>query len=342
MAFMPLLWLVSVFLRRFFGLSNMIFWSDELTILATFTGGGIFALLPVRLFHQFEAELVALKPHVAPLFDDLRRELHHRNGLVFFPLGLAALAIGIRYFNGDDFNPFAAGWFDYFYSVYLFLGFFFILNTTTLCARYTGIARVLGHEVAEGRLGRQEMRSLSRFYLKIAVIASFHFALCALSVYALYIIYTYSGNMWPGYRLIRFVQGVPLTRQLVNVTRDPLFGEVVIFFALYGSVSIAPIVYFIFPQWEVHRILVMRKECLLKKSRQMLEIAENSLGPNATGADLENYSRCVAILDSVEKIVEWPFEIGGKLGTIILIGIPSLLVLIKEVFLEAFLKFLIG
>ncbi len=339
--FMPLTWMGLVLIRRWWAMERFIFWENELTILATFTGGGVFALVLGYLYARLESELVAMRPTIAPLLAELRRRLHHRTGLVWMPLGLAAVAIGIRYFSGDDFNPFGFWSFDTIFSVWLFMGFWFILHTTSLCARYTEIARVLGHEVAEGRLGQQEMKTLSRFYLKVAVIASFHFAACALSVYSLYIIYTYAGNMWQGYQLIRFKPGIPLLEQAIKAWNDPLFSEVAIFFALYGSVSIAPVVYFILPQWEVHQILVRRKETLLAKCRQMQAEAENRLGPKATAADLEEYARCASVAESVEKMPEWPFEMGGKLGTVFLLAIPSLLVLVKEVFLEAVLQILL-
>ena len=336
--FMPLLWISTVVLRQLWGMERVIFWEDELTVVAAFTGAGVFALFLAKLFFNLQTELTAVKPQVAPLLAKQHISLHNRSTVIWFPLGLAALAIGIRYISGSDFNPFGNWTVDFLFSAFLFLGFFFILNTTALCARYTEIARTLGHEVAEGRLGRQEMRTLSAFYLKVAVIASFHFALCAMTVYALYLIYTYSGNMWQGYKLIRLTPGLKMSEQISRAWNDPLFNEIAIFFGLYGSVSLAPLVYFIVPQWEVHRILVRRKEGLLKTGRKMVGEAENRLGPNASEADLENYAHCLSTLESVEKMGEWPFELGGKMGAFLLIAIPSFIVLIKEVVVGAFVN----
>ncbi|RCK78418.1 MAG: hypothetical protein OZSIB_1520 [Candidatus Ozemobacter sibiricus] len=334
--------MLLVGLRQFWGFEHVIFWDNEITILGAFTGAGLWALLLARLFRKLEIDLRTANPAVGPLLADLRDRLHHRTILVKVPLALAAIAIGSRYAAGADFNPFILWRIDLLFCAWLFVGFFLILNTTALCARYTEIARVLGHEVAEGRLGHPEMRILSRFYLKVAVIASFHFAACALTVYDLYLIYTYAGKMWLGYQLIRWKPGLSLAQQILAAWNDPLFSEVAIFIALYGSVSIAPVFYFILPQWEVHQILVRRKEGLVQKARQLLETAEAALGPQATPQDLAEYARCLAIVESVEKMPEWPFALGGKIGTILLVAIPSFVVFLKEVFLETLVQMLVN
>ncbi len=158
-------------------------------------------------------------------------------------------------------------------------------------------------------------------------------------VYSIHMIFTYKGTMiWSGFQLIRWKAGLTLGQQIAAIIDDPLFVDVLIFFIMHGAVSVAPIVYIIFPQWGIHKLLMKRKGRLLDKVRFDLEQIEERLGGEATRSDLEEFSRLSQINESLEKLPEWPFEGGGKVGTVLFVGIPSLLLLFKEVLLEVLVQ----
>jgi len=337
---MPLLWGLLTLFRKYILPDEEIFWNDEITILTAFTAAGFFANLLSWLFHGLCCDLAKNRPDLLPVFEKQKKVFHDWKWLVVIPVILSIFALGIRYFQGGNYNAYNYPHFDYVWSCWLFCGFFLILNTTVLCARYTEIVRFLSMEAATGKIGRSEMSVLSRFYLKVAIVASFHFALCALTVYSIYIIYTYRGIMWRGTDLLRWIPNLSWTQQIKRAWNDPLFGEVAIFFSLYGSVSIAPALYFIFPQWGVHQLLVERKMALIKNAKLLFDQAESELTPNSADADWDKFVKRSMILESLQKLPEWPFESGGKLGTFFLIGIPTILVLFKEVVLQALLSIL--
>ena len=52
-------------------------------------------------------------------------------------------------------------------------------------------------------MDRHDLTKLSGFYFRIALLSSIFFAFSVFVVFSLHLIYTYSGNTWPGYALLR-------------------------------------------------------------------------------------------------------------------------------------------
>ncbi|MBP7636217.1 hypothetical protein KBA41_18765, partial [Candidatus Ozemobacteraceae bacterium] len=281
-----------------------------------------------------------LHPDMADVLGQLRDRFHDWRWLVPGPLLLGALAISIRYVTAREFSPFASTHVDILFSAWLLVGFFFVLNATVLSGRYTELVKRIAHEIASGKLGRAETILLSRFYLKVAVLATIHFSFCVIIIYTLHLLYTYNGMMWPAYALLRWRPGLGLADQITMLVKDPLFIEVVIFFGLLGLASLAPLLYFTYPQWEVHKLLDVRRRRLLDGAQKRLDEIETCLRPDSAEADFELFSRRRNIVQTIEDMPTWPFSGYGTAGTLMLIALPGLLVLLKEVFLQAFVQLL--
>lgn len=340
LAFCPTLWLALVAIRLTLYPGNPFYWNHELTLVTAFTAAGTISLFLSRMLERLLSSLAKLHPDMRDFLGQLRDRFHDWRWLVPGPLLLGALAISIRYVTAMEFSPFPSTQVDILFSAWLLTGFFFVLNATVLSGRYTELVRRIAHEVASGKLGRAETTLLSRFYLKIAVLATIHFSFCVIIIYTLHLVYTYNGMMWPAYALLRWRPGLGLAGQITLLVKDPLFIEVLIFFGLLGLASLAPLLYFTYPQWEVHKLLDIRRRRLLVEAQKRLDEIETRLRPDSPEADFEMFSRRRNIVQTIEDMPSWPFSGYGTAGTILLIAMPGFLVLLKEVFLQAFVQLL--
>ncbi len=340
LAFSPALWLALVAVRSILYPGNPCYWNHEMTLVTAFTAAGAISLFLARLLGRLVANLSRLHPDMADVLGQLRDRFHDWRWLVPGPFLLGALAISIRYVTAREFSPFATTHVDILFSAWLLIGFFFVLNATVLSGRYTELVKRIAHEIASGKLGRAETILLSRFYLKVAVLATIHFSFCVIIIYTLHLLYTYNGMMWPAYALLRWRPGLGLAEQIALLVKDPLFIEVVIFFGLLGLASLAPLLYFTYPQWEVHKLLDVRRQRLLDEARKRLDEIETRLRPDSPETDFEMFSRRRNIVRTIEDMPTWPFSGYGTAGTLLLIALPGFLVLLKEVFLQAFVQLL--
>ncbi|HOT28871.1 MAG TPA: hypothetical protein PLU72_11825 [Candidatus Ozemobacteraceae bacterium] len=340
LAFSPALWLVLVAVRSGLYPGDPCYWNHEMTLVTAFTAAGAISLFLARLLGRLVANLSRMHPDMADFLGRLRDRFHDWRWLVPGPLLLGALAISIRYVTAGEFTPFASTHVDILFSVWLLVGFFFVLNATVLCGRYTELVKRIAHEIASGKLGRAETILLSRFYLNVAVLATIHFSFCVIIIYTMHLLYTYNGMMWPAYALLRWRPGLGLAGQIALLVKDPLFIEVVIFFGLLGLASLAPLLYFTYPQWEVHKLLDVRRRRLLDEAQKRLDEIETRLRPDSPEADFETFSRRRLIAQAIEEMPTWPFSGYGTAGTLLLIAMPGFLVLLKEVFLQAFVQLL--
>jgi|GEM_PF-1751701 len=336
----PALWLILVGIRKTIYISDSIYWNHELTLVLAFSAAGATSLFLARLLGRLVSGLSALHPDMAGFLEQLRGRFHDWRWLVPGPAVLAAVAISIRYITASEFTPFESGQFDAIFSGWLLIGFFFMLNATVLCGRYTEMVKRIAHEVAVGKLGRAETSLLSRFYLNVAILATIHFGFCVIIIYTLHLVYTYRGLMWPAYALLRWYPGLTLAGQLTMLLKDPLFFELAIFFGLIGLASLAPLLYFTYPQWEVHKLLDARRKSLLEGTRKRLDEIETQLRPDSPESDFELYERRHRVVETIEQMPSWPFSGYGTASTIFLIALPGLLVLLKEVFLQAVVQLL--
>ncbi|HEY9068977.1 MAG TPA: hypothetical protein VIV61_01900 [Candidatus Ozemobacteraceae bacterium] len=340
LAFCPTLWLLLIAIRRHFFPGDPFYWNHEMTLTLAFTTAGATSLFLARLLNRLIADLLAYHPDMLDLLAGLRDRFHDWRWLVPAPLLLAIVAISIRYITALEFSPFDSMRLDILFSGWLLAGFFFMLNATVLCGRYTELVRRIAHEVAVGKLGRVETGLLSRFYLKVAVLATVHFGFCVIIIYTLHLVYTYRGLMWPAYALLRWRPGLNLAGQLTMLLKDPLFFELAIFFGLLALASLAPLLYFTYPQWEVHKLLDARRQALLTGARTRLDEIERRLTPDAPEAEFDLFDRRRNAVRAIEEMPTWPFAGYGTLGTALLIALPGILVLIKEVFLQALIQLL--
>lgn len=336
----PVLWLVLVVVRKQLYPGDHFYWNHEMTLVLAFTAAGATSLFLARMLGRLISSLSQLHPDMADFLEQLRDRFHDWRWLVPGPLLVAAVAISIRYISAMEFSPFVSMQVDILFSCWLLVGFFFLLNATVLCGRYTELVKRIAHEVVVGKLGRAETSLLSRFYLKVAILATIHFSFCVIIIYTLHLVYSYNGMMWPAYALLRWRPGLGLADQLAMLVKDPLFFEIVIFFGLLGLASLAPLLYFTYPQWEVHKLLAARRRSLLNGTRSRLDEIETRLRPDSPETDFELYERRRRIVQTVEDMPAWPFSGYGTLGTIFLIALPGLLVMLKEVFLQAFIQLL--
>lgn len=340
LAFCPALWLALVAARSVLYPGDPCYWNHEMTLVTAFTAAGAISLFLARLLGRLVAHLSRLHPDMADFLVQLRERFHDWRWLVPGPLLLGALAISIRYVTANEFSPFASTNVDILFSAWLLVGFFFVLNATVLSGRYTELVKRIAHEIASGKLGRAETILLSRFYLKVAVLATIHFSFCVIIIYTMHLLYTYNGMMWPAYALLRWRPGLGLAGQIALLVKDPLFVEVVIFFGLLGLASLAPLLYFTYPQWEVHKLLDVRRRRLLDEAQKRLDEIETRLRPDSPETDFEVFSRRRRIVQTIEDMPTWPFSGYGTAGTILLIALPGFLVLLKEVFLQALVQLL--
>lgn len=340
LAFCPGLWLALVALRSILYPGNPYYWNHEMTLVTAFTAAGTISLFLARLLGRLVTNLSRLHPDLANFLGQLRDRFHDWRWLVPGPLLLGALAISIRYVTAGEFSPFASTHVDILFSAWLLAGFFFMLNATVLSGRYTELVKRIAHEIASGKLGRTETILLSRFYLKVAVLATVHFSFCVIIIYTLHLLYTYNGMMWPAYTLLRWRPGLGLAGQIALLVKDPLFFEILIFFGLLGLASLAPLLYFTYPQWEVHKLLDVRRRRLLDEAQKRLDEIETRLRPDSPEADFEMFSRRQRIVQTIEDMPTWPFSGYGTAGTLLLIALPGFLVLLKEVFLQAIVQLL--
>jgi len=336
----PALWIVLVFIRKTVYISDPIYWNHELTLVLAFSVAGVTSLFLARLLGRLISGLSELHPDMAGFLEQQRCRFHDWRWLVPGPVILAAVAISIRYITASEFTPFESGQFDVIFSGWLLIGFFFMLNATVLCGRYTEMVKRIAHEVAVGKLGRAETSLLSRFYLNVAILATIHFSFCVIIIYTLHLVYTYRGLMWPAYALLRWYPGLTLAGQITMLLKDPLFFELAIFFGLVGLASLAPLLYFTYPQWEVHKLLDARRISLLDGARKRLDEIETQLRADSSESDFELYERRRRVVETVERMPAWPFSGYGTLSTVFLIALPGLLVLLKEVFLQAIVQLL--
>ncbi|MBF0502894.1 MAG: hypothetical protein HQM09_22355 [Candidatus Riflebacteria bacterium] len=337
--FFSLSWLGFVLFRIIWFSWNIIYWKDELTMLIAFVAAGCFSLYLPHLFCDLCGDLVAQRSSLAENFGKQYRKFHDSRWLIPFPAALSTVFIIVRYAAGREFDPFQTWSVDFVFSIWLFFGFFTILHATVLCARYTEVAHLLREEAVEGRLSRNEIHTLSRFYLKVAIVATIHFGFCAMVMSAINMIYTYHGTMiWSPLDLIRWRKGLSFGQQFAAMIRDPLFPDIMVMLLLHAAVSIAPVVYLIFPQWDIHKLLVHRKEGLLAKARQDLEDIEGRLTPQSEIAEFDEFTRRSRNIESLERLPEWPFEVGGSIGTLMLVVLPTILILGKDILLEVFVN----
>ncbi|HOY67204.1 MAG TPA: hypothetical protein PLP29_09955, partial [Candidatus Ozemobacteraceae bacterium] len=318
----PTLWLVLIVIRKHLFPGNPFYWNHEMTLTLAFTVAGVTSLFLARLLNQLIVDLSGYHPDMHGLLSGLRDRFHDWRWLVPGPLLLGAVAISIRYVTALEFTPFDTLAVDLLFSGWLLVGFFFMLNATVLCGRYTELVRRIAHEVAVGKLGRAETGLLSRFYLKVAVLATVHFGLCVIIIYTLHLVYTYRGLMWPAYALLRWRPGLGLAGQLTMLLKDPLFFELAIFFGLLALASLAPLLYFTYPQWEVHKLLDARRQALLAGVRSRLDEVERRLTPDAPEAEFDLFDRRRSAVRAIEEMPTWPFSGYGTLGTVLLIALP--------------------
>ncbi|MBI3039741.1 hypothetical protein HYY75_11975 [bacterium] len=345
--FMPALWFILAAMRKVIWPKEEIFWSSEILTLLGFTYAGFLSLLLSKMFNALRNDFTSQgHPELISLFSKQYCAFHSTRWMVTIPIILSTIAISIRFICVDYLKPFGNFNFEVFWTAWLFLGFCFVLNAMALCARYTEIVRELGNATASGVLKRSEIKVVSKFYFKVAILASIHFALSAFIVYSIYLIYTYRGAEWPGYTILNWLSSLPSSK-LKELIHSPeslstfyfLFLEIACVFLLYATVSLGAVAYFILPQWGVHKLLSKRKTALIEKLESLKECAESSMVENPTEPLLEKFTKYDLIKKSLNDLSEWPFEAQGILGTLLLVGIPSLLVLFKEFLLEAFVSF---
>lgn len=338
-------WLALVLLRRFWWTGCPIFWNEEIPVAFAFAYAGGLSLLLSHLFHRLMTDLGGIHQEVDRLLAEQHESFHRPGLLVGMPLIVAAFAISARFYSLESLNPFVELRFDLLFCGWLYLGFLQLLQAIALCGRYSEIVRRLGEAAVRGYLRRKQLHSISAFYLKVALLASLDFAFGALMVSSLNIIYGYNGANVPAAFFWQLVQGGPLlvrtfSRSLGAIIGDPILIEVFMTLSLYAAASMGAVVYFLVPQWGVHKLLQQRKQAAADRIETMLEESEAALIAQPGEVSLERFTRYSLVQEAVDRMPEWPFRARGVLGTLLLFGIPSILVLLKEFFLQAIVNLL--
>jgi len=338
-------WLLLVGLRRSVFTEIPVYWNEEIPVALAFTYAGGLSLLLSHLFHRLTSDLAGIHPEVDQLLVDQHQSFHRPGLLVGMPLIVGALAISARFFSIGVLNPFVDVWFDYLFCLWLYLGFLQLLQAIALCGRYSEIVRRLGEAAVRGHLRRKHLHLVSSFYLKVAILASLDFAFGALMVSSLNVIFGYSGTNIIASFFWQLVQGGPLLaktfgRPIGSIVSDPILIELFMTFVLYAAASLGAVVYFLVPQWGVHKLLQKRKQAASERIEGLLEESESALIANPGEVSLERFTRYSLVQDAVDRMPEWPFQARGVLGTLLLLGIPSVLVLMKEFLLQAVVNLL--
>lgn len=316
-----------------------IFWPHELTLVSGFAFVAYLCLRLAQDFFSLQAELHGKRPEVDALLETQRQVFHRRRWLVLMPALLAGFAVSLRFIAAEGFQPFHSSVFEFFWLVWLYLGFFLLLHASVLSGRYSEVVKQLSEAGSGGLIDRPALAAISRFYFRIALLNSVFFAVGVFTVFSLHMIYTYSGNLWPGYACLRQLPDWMIHRR-VDLLREngEMMVEVFLVVLFYASACFASFVYFFVPQWGLHAMLLERKRRVLEAILGKLAVAENDLIAEPREEALRRFSELNGYREAVEKLPEWPFVGEGFPQPSLLIIIPGFLVLMKELFLETLIN----
>ncbi|MFZ2960065.1 MAG: hypothetical protein WA705_24555 [Candidatus Ozemobacteraceae bacterium] len=334
-------WLLLLAARRNVWPADAVYWNEEIPVLVSFMFAAILSLLLSSQFQALRKRLTGVHPEVDLLLAEQNRQFHGAGLLVIMPLVVSTIAISIRYISAGYLNPYVDISFDYAFCSWLWIGFCYFLNTLALCGRYSEIIRRLGEAAEKGFLRRRHLFDISSFYLRVAMLVSVLFALGAITVYSLNIIYGFNGSNWPLVAMRESFLGGQyffdlFHRPLKDYFENPIYIELTIFLLLNGIASFGAAAYFIVPQWGIHRMLKRRKEAARERIDELLENGETEVIARPGELSFEKFTRYTLMKEAIDQMPEWPFQARGALGTILLFGIPGLLVFLKEIFLNIF------
>jgi len=334
-------WVLLILSRKLIWDNELILWAHEFTLLVAFCYAGCLSPWLAKNLHQLVAELSGKHAEFDALLANQSAIFHQRRWLVVMPPILSAVAISLRFFAMEYLRPYRNDLFEYGFLAWVFLGFCFILNAAVLCGRYTELIRQCGEATLKGILGRQELNRISRFYFRIAISTSIFFAFAAFTVFSMELIYTYSGSIWPGYGLLRRLPGIFLERRVQELSMNmEVFYEVLFIGLLYLAACLSSLAYFVIPQWGVHSLLAERKKRVLEVVETRYQAAENAMIADPGETACRKFADESFVKEHIERLPEWPFSGEGWTGTLLLLFIPGILVLAKEIFLETLVSLL--
>lgn len=335
------LWLLLLLARWNLFPLEPVYWAHECILVLSFTFATCTSVWLLDLFATLRQDLSGAHEQVRLLLEQQYQDLRGWGQLIVMPVLVGGLAISIRYVcSSDIFEPFTNRTLDYLFSFWLFVGFCCFMHAMVPVARFSRIVRILGEVAEDGRLGRSEIRKVSGFYLKTAVLSTLMFFLGGMVIFVLHLIYTYHGNPWPGLYVFSGIKAQSLWGFLTAVYRHDSSLEILVAVLLYGGISLGSLIYFLVPQWNVHELLVHRKQRSLERAEQALEEAEKQMMAAPGAESMERYTRQTMMVQAVENMPEWPFDGRGFVGFLLVMLLPALIVIFKEIILETIVGFL--
>lgn len=137
------------------------------------------------------------------------------------------------------------------------------------------------------------------------------------------------------------IEQVPYYAGLLSYPTVKFSSVKLILYIMLGISIIHVPIYFLFPQWRLHKIMIMAKENELRKIKRSLSVIYNLLHSKISSRKFENSENISSTLsslnmlnDSVERFGTWPFDIKSlvQLFTSMIPIIATFIHFFREVF----------
>jgi hypothetical protein len=100
-----------------------------------------------------------------------------------------------------------------------------------------------------------------------------------------------------------------------------------VWLALVGTVVLF---FFIFPQYQLHRVMVLSKAEKIRTFSQHIESALDNAIKDPTAEQIEYIKDLLELKDMLQKIPEWPFDTKSLVGVISTTLLPILLTIVQR------------